>query len=70
VPPAFASTLTRGSEITLVVDDVNKEVILQVTGIAPVIDSVSQLVTLRARLKQPDPKILPGMTGVLRVKPE
>ena len=70
VPPSFAVSVSRDTEIILFVEELNLEVPALVSGIAPVIDSVSQLVNLRARIKVANPKILPGMTGVLRVRPQ
>ncbi len=69
LPAAFALSLSVGQDMRVRIEEIGAEFSVLVSGISPVIDPVSQMVTVRTRMKTPDERVIPGMTGVVRVDP-
>jgi len=65
VPANFALKIAQGQSLSFAPDGAGEKARVVVTGIAPVIDPVSQLVNLRARIEESPTPISPGMTGSL-----
>lgn len=63
IPSSWLDWLHIGSIFTVHVNELNKVVPVKVTKINPEIDSVSQTVKVVAKQTDPDPSLLPGMSG-------
>lgn len=63
VPSSWLEWLHVNSLFTVHVNEIDKAVPVKVTKINPEIDSVSQTVKVIAKLTNPDPSLLPGMSG-------
>lgn len=63
IPSAWLEWLHTGSIFTVHVNELGKVVPVRVTKINPEIDSVSQTVKIIAKQTDPDPTLLPGMSG-------
>jgi len=63
IPASFALQVTEGQRLTFTAEGTGSKTSVTISGISPVIDPVSQLVNLRARIAQDSARIVPGMTG-------
>ncbi len=65
-PGGWASHLTAGAPLRLLVDELGTEVDLTIVALGAVIDPASQTRIVRARIDHPPPALVPGMSGSAR----
>jgi RND family efflux transporter MFP subunit len=66
VPAQWIQWLQVGSQVDLVIDELQHTVATQISHIGAVIDPASQTLFLRARVQNPPPGLLPGMSVTAR----
>ena len=63
VPSNWLQWLKVGSKFYVHLNEINKKVTVEVIRIDPEIESVSQTIKITGQITQPDPSLLPGMSG-------
>lgn len=69
VPAAFALRLRGGATLRVRIENLARDFDVAIEGVSPVIDPVSQLVTIRGLFVQPNALIMPGMSGLIQIDP-